>query len=281
MEGFLNSANALLEKVLGEQRNFYEAQLKEQHVLVKELQTHVKELQTQVKEQNIGSKILEERFNQLESNLEVCTGRVSKKEKFYQALLEEKLGATHEKNDAGITDLTGEDFHAEIKCWQAWKTALGQLVAYQSAKPKDRLEVYFYGKHPGPRQESVIIKAFETSGIHIHCFDQETDVLRTVCLPPCTVARAKENDVLARFVQETLEHTPDGRITTETIYSAYRLWKSQYLPTMKEYRQWDFLRKMDEKLYGAKREDRRMNDVAGRPSGFPGFQLREKAKSLV
>ena len=35
--------------------------------------------------------------------------------------------------------------HAEIKEWNSWKHALGQLIAYNTEDPKQNLRIYFFG----------------------------------------------------------------------------------------------------------------------------------------
>lgn len=67
-------------------------------------------------------------------------------EKFFQTLLEEHLGGKHKKLLTGVTDITTNKFHAEIKQWISWKAAIGQLIAYNIEDPKEEMRMYLFGK---------------------------------------------------------------------------------------------------------------------------------------
>ena len=54
------------------------------------------------------------------------------------------LQGGHKKLKSGITDITTDFIHAEIKNWDSWKDAIGQLCVYQINDPKEKLEVYFF-----------------------------------------------------------------------------------------------------------------------------------------
>lgn len=68
-----------------------------------------------------------------------------RKESFYQAIVEKHLNGKHKKLASGITDVTNENIHAEIKHWKYFKFALGQLQAYDDSDPKEELHAYFFG----------------------------------------------------------------------------------------------------------------------------------------
>jgi hypothetical protein len=70
-----------------------------------------------------------------------------KNEKFYQLLLENYLGGTHKTLSCGITDITTDKCHVEIKEWSSWKEAVGQLTCYNIADPKEKLDLYVFGKY--------------------------------------------------------------------------------------------------------------------------------------
>jgi hypothetical protein len=48
---------------------------------------------------------------------------------------------------SGVSDVTTDYCHAEIKEWQDWKTAYGQLKSYNRNDPKEKLQAYFFGKY--------------------------------------------------------------------------------------------------------------------------------------
>lgn len=76
--------------------------------------------------------------------------RLKTPECIYQQILEKVLGASHNKlcNNSVVTDLTNEQFHAEIKCWDSWMKSLGQLFAYNHISPRSELRVYLFGRKP-------------------------------------------------------------------------------------------------------------------------------------
>lgn len=58
-------------------------------------------------------------------------------EKIYQFILEKHLGGTHLfLRDVGVTDITTDEFHAEIKHWSDSKKLIGQLMIYNVACPR-------------------------------------------------------------------------------------------------------------------------------------------------
>jgi len=70
-----------------------------------------------------------------------------KNEAFYQLLLEQYLNGTHKTLSCGITDVTTEKCHAEVKEWKCWKEAVGQLTCYNLVDPKPELAMYMFGKY--------------------------------------------------------------------------------------------------------------------------------------
>jgi hypothetical protein len=71
----------------------------------------------------------------------------SKNEAFYQLMLETYLNATHKRLKCGITDITTDTLHAEIKRWYSYKEAIGQLMCYQNEDPKQHLHVYLFSSY--------------------------------------------------------------------------------------------------------------------------------------
>lgn len=79
--------------------------------------------------------------------LEVAALKERKNEKFYQECLEtfKFPGSSHCRLSCGITDITTDVLHAEIKAFDCWKEAIGQLLAYNLEAPRDELHVYLFG----------------------------------------------------------------------------------------------------------------------------------------
>jgi len=69
----------------------------------------------------------------------------SSNEAFFQSLLESYLGGGHKQLECGITDITTEDFHAEIKKSHMWKDAVGQLLVYNTFDPRPEKRLYLFG----------------------------------------------------------------------------------------------------------------------------------------
>ena len=80
--------------------------------------------------------------------LELQYYKNKKCENFYQLMLENLLKATPKKLPCGITDITTDDTHIEIKDWKNWKEAIGQLMCYNINDPKEYLHVYLFGSSP-------------------------------------------------------------------------------------------------------------------------------------
>lgn len=70
-----------------------------------------------------------------------------KDEKFFQTVLEDALNASHKHLRTGITDITTDTFHGEIKEWKDWKAALGQLIAYNAEDPLPNMHMYLFGRY--------------------------------------------------------------------------------------------------------------------------------------
>lgn len=102
--------------------------------------------------------------------------RNKKTEKFYQTILEDFLQGTHQRLSCGETDITTETFHAEIKHWESWKHAAGQILAYNNADPKDELRVYFFGKY-GKKNKEIALNFYKNININVYeCVDQSDGV---------------------------------------------------------------------------------------------------------
>lgn len=97
-----------------------------------------------------------------------------KTEDIYQTALEKYLHGTHKRLKCGITDITTSIFHAEIKEWQGWKGALGQLVSYNQEDPRQELRAYFFGK-VNKKTKQVALEVLEA--VNIRAFEVDfTDV---------------------------------------------------------------------------------------------------------
>jgi hypothetical protein len=64
----------------------------------------------------------------------------------YQMIVEEYLHGTHKKLTLGVTDVTNDRVHADIKRWHHFTKAVGHLMVYNDLDPKEELHIYLYGK---------------------------------------------------------------------------------------------------------------------------------------
>ena len=77
--------------------------------------------------------------------LELMYYKNKNNESYYQKFLETLLNGSHKRLKCGITDITTDDFHAEIKNWSDWKEAIGQLICYNKNDPKNEMRLYLFG----------------------------------------------------------------------------------------------------------------------------------------
>lgn len=94
--------------------------------------------------------------------------QAKKNEDFYQDILEKHFNATHKKLPIGITDITTEDTHIEIKRWSCWREAFAQLILYNSHDPKEKLHACFFGEYTQPAKDLAISSLKQQN---ITCFE--------------------------------------------------------------------------------------------------------------
>lgn len=110
----------------------------------------------------ISIKFLEKELMEFKNNpKKQSNDDTNRKESFYQKYLEKQFGGTHKKLKRGITDITTENKHIEIKNWISWKDALYQLLLYNIDDRKDYLEVYLFGSTPPPDKKQMIFESFQ------------------------------------------------------------------------------------------------------------------------
>ncbi len=93
-------------------------------------------------------------------------------ESFYQALLEQHLQGTHKSIPGiGVTDVTTDSLHAEIKGWGDWKAGLGQLMAYNHGLKRDKLAMYFFGARA--RDSTNVVRVLRD--LDVDAFEMQVD----------------------------------------------------------------------------------------------------------
>lgn len=112
-------------------------------------------------------------------NMKLCVVQNKKNEEFYQKVVESYLGGTHKNVETGVTDVTTASTHAEIKNWDSYKDAIGQLTAYNAADPKEKLQVYLFGKASQKQMEKAY-SVFQTCNIEMFYFKDSTDEIQII-----------------------------------------------------------------------------------------------------
>lgn len=93
----------------------------------------------------------------------------NRSEVFYQAIVEEYLQGQHKKLKHGVTDVRNHKVHAEIKRWDLFMQAIGQLMYYNWVDPKEELHVYFFGRTTSKDAKYIIDLLMEKSFV-VHTF---------------------------------------------------------------------------------------------------------------
>lgn len=84
---------------------------------------------------------------------------------FYQNYLETKKSGSHLKNQFGVTDVETDNEIIEIKDWNNYKSALGQILFYSFNSEKHK-SVYFFGNKP--RIYTHIVSVFKKYNINVY-----------------------------------------------------------------------------------------------------------------
>jgi len=99
-----------------------------------------------------------------------------KHESHFQAILQKKFSAEHKHIvGVGVTDITTDDAHIEIKRWKHYDEVSGQLAKYQRALARPRRCVYFFGRMPNSKRLNEIFELMAEANIEVSWFDSEDD----------------------------------------------------------------------------------------------------------
>lgn len=75
-----------------------------------------------------------------------------------QKKLEKQYNAGHKNIPYGIIDILGKDFFIEIKNWNDWIKAIGQVTVYGNVYPNHMKHIHFFGEVP-PADKEIYIRA--------------------------------------------------------------------------------------------------------------------------
>ena len=115
-------------------------------------------------------------------------------EEIYQKALEKYLHGSHCKFKNGVSDVSNDKLHAEIKIVNSWKSALGQLLYYNYASPKDELHMYLFGKKPNNldlKELATFLKSYNVTLFYMELKNETincTNVIdnNIIYIEPCT-----------------------------------------------------------------------------------------------
>lgn len=93
-----------------------------------------------------------------------------------QRKLEQQTGCGHASCPAGIIDILTPETIIEIKRWETWKTAQGQLLAYQDHFPNHNMRAHFFGKMPSDEMRVSIITALAKRRIAVTWEEEKQNI---------------------------------------------------------------------------------------------------------
>lgn len=93
-----------------------------------------------------------------------------KREDYYQIIVEEFLKGTHKRLNCGVTDVTTDIIHAEIKEWCSYKQCHGQLLSYNLEDPRPTLQVYLFGTY-GKKAKEAAYQNLIQFNFEVYTFD--------------------------------------------------------------------------------------------------------------
>ena len=129
--------------------------VQQQHSRNRNNQKAIETMQKQI--QKLEQK-LEQTQNPSQTNLFNLTEKIKEQEQqimalknkrteaYYQTIMEKILAGSHKTLKIGITDVTNQNLHAEIKTWESYKEGTSQLLYYNAEDPKQELHLYLFGK---------------------------------------------------------------------------------------------------------------------------------------
>ena len=146
-----------------------------------DIQQELEKIKKQLEKLTLDNQQLKQENEEIKGQLQKTNDRVEelltkRSENYYQRYLERLLLAGHCKTKHGITDVTTKDEHIEIKHWNNYKSALGQLISYNFNSNK-RLSAYFFGSVIDTKREE-IIELYRSKRVSIKEFIDTDDSIK-------------------------------------------------------------------------------------------------------
>ena len=104
-------------------------------------------------------------INNLENKLEKIN-IIKYSEQYYQIALENYYKCGHVKFKTGITDLTSDEFHGEIKNLRSWREVIGQLLTANKHLKRNKLRAYLFGYDTANKKD--IIDDIQSFNIEVY-----------------------------------------------------------------------------------------------------------------
>ena len=141
-------------------------------------------------------------------------------ESYYQKIVANHLGGGHiHVANAGISDVTTKNEHAEVKKWSQAHHAVGQLLSYNSAMRREKLSVYFYGPIPSSDRYGVVLDLCSEYDIHVYSIDEDDDgilehkiVQPEILAPGINLEESVKRFVKGRLVKDVGHNLPWTKI---------------------------------------------------------------------
>jgi hypothetical protein len=176
-----------------------EARLKSTEAEIHKLRLKLESNEARLKPTEAENISLLGRVAQLEETLK----RPRKNERYYQRLLEERLGAKHHHlSGIGTTDLTTDDAHIEIKKWSDYDDVPGQLAKYEQKLHRARKMACMFGPTPEKARLRFIFELFTKSKIEMYSFDANDELIRHTATPD--VDTNPDAEQVRKFVEEDM-----------------------------------------------------------------------------
>jgi hypothetical protein len=170
--------------------------------------------------ENLNNRILklENKNNELENRIVELENK--RNEIYYQKFLEKQFSASHKRTVFGITDITTEKEHIEIKHWKNYKAALGQLLSYNHNDNKD-LVAYFFGDIDKTKQEN-IIDLFKSKQISVYEFIDTVNGIEINTLYNKTINNDCSNEqIFKNWLQNKIQFSENSYMNLEQICSNF------------------------------------------------------------
>lgn len=184
-------------------------------------------LEKQIAQLAIENKILKDKIQNLETSFMIINQQLDdiqnkRNENYYQKFLEKYFNASHQKTKFGITDISTNNQHIEIKHWRNYKAALGQLLSYNFDNNK-LLAVYFFGSISDDQKQN-IIELFHSKNVSVYEFVDGLKGIKINTLYDCTIEKEMQKtqeQTFEKWIIDKVYFCQDSYMNLEEICIAF------------------------------------------------------------